>query len=111
MNFGNLKQFLEFKTIENELKIRRTVSGRNRPVATVRGPAACHARSARRPAGPRTGGPVARSPVTRWRLFAGQGEWRRGSQRRLGVDGAERRLDAAACGGVLAGGRVTDGSG
>jgi hypothetical protein len=57
-NFESLKQYLEFKTIENELKIHRTLSDRNRPVATVRGPAAYHARLAGWLAGPRPGGPV-----------------------------------------------------
>jgi hypothetical protein len=58
MNFGSLKQFLHFKIIEKQIKIRRTVSGRNRLVATVRGPTAYDARSAERLAGQRPGGPT-----------------------------------------------------
>jgi hypothetical protein len=60
------------------------VPGRIRPVATVQGSAACHVRSAGRPAGPQPGGPrgralpargtatVARSPRGRWWLASGK---------------------------------------
>jgi hypothetical protein len=58
MNFGSLLYFLGIKSIKKRFKNRRTVLGRNRPVATVPGSAACHTRLARRPAGPRPGGLV-----------------------------------------------------
>jgi hypothetical protein len=51
-NFGILKQFMEFKTIENELKFTAQCRAEIRPSATVHGPVACHARPARWPAGP-----------------------------------------------------------
>jgi hypothetical protein len=81
MNFRSLPYFLEFKTIENKLKFATQCWAERRPAATVSGVAACHARPAGRPAGPRPGGPaaeaarardgaVARSPVARSSISA-----------------------------------------
>jgi hypothetical protein len=64
-NFGNLPHFLEFKTIENELKFTVQCWAESRPAATVCGLAACHTRPARRPGGPWPGGPRAGQQVSR----------------------------------------------
>jgi hypothetical protein len=58
MNFGSLKQFMQFKTIENELKFAAQCRAGIRPVATVRGVATYHAWPNGRPARPRPGGTV-----------------------------------------------------
>jgi hypothetical protein len=55
MNFGSFKQFLQFKTIENELKFTAQCRAEGRPTAAARGVAAYHVRLAERPPGPRRG--------------------------------------------------------
>jgi hypothetical protein len=82
------------------------VPGRIRPVATVHGPAACHARPTGRPIGPRPGGPVqlrggsraARAPgaPTAWSSRVGrrggtQAAWSPRAGRRGGASPTARR--------------------
>jgi hypothetical protein len=57
-NLGSLKQFLEFKISENELKFAAQCRVESSPWLQRAARAACHARSAGRPAGPRPSGPV-----------------------------------------------------